>query len=201
MNSYNYRGRNRRWLGIPLKKEPAGRFDFRPSKLVQEACIFSDGVSSVQSRRNRVGLCASILPMVLAGILAFSLLGCRNRESALYSGKSQKTARDAYRAVNVHDGLQCGYRMRELSMQYILDSSNRIRLLPSGTLLGFHCENPNGVSIDLELASHQMDQGKIETRQFGTIRTDGSNLTAQAPQLFMTEDQIVRLKEFLRSRR
>ncbi|MGH9344266.1 MAG: hypothetical protein ACRD19_10945 [Terriglobia bacterium] len=166
---------------------------------MQKACTFSAGVLPAQVRRT--GLCSGRLPMVCAAILALSLSGCSKIESVLYSGRSQKTARDAYRAVTAEDGLQCGYTSRELSIQYVLDSGNRPRPLPSGTLLEFHCANPNGVFIDLELTSYQMDQGKIETRQFGTIRTDGSPFTEQVPQLYMTEDQIVRLKEFLRSKK
>ena len=139
------------------------------------------------------------LGVALVVLTTFS--GCTNKESVLYSGKSDKPTREAYRVVTAEDGLQCGYRTRELSIQYVLDSNDRPRPVPSGTLLGFHCANPNGVFIDVELASYQMDQGRIETKQFGTIRTDGTNFTAQALRFYMTEDQIVRLKEFLRSRK
>jgi hypothetical protein len=85
-------------------------------------------------------------------------------------------------------------------MEYRFDFSNRVAPVPSGTLLGFYCGTPGGVAINLELASILLDKGRIETRQFGTIRTDGSGLTAQDVQFYMTEDQIVRLKKFLMKR-
>jgi hypothetical protein len=172
---------------------------------MQEACTSSDGILLAQARRNRAGLRASILPMALAGVLALSLSlsGCSKTESVLYSGESQKTAKDAYRAVTAEDGLRCGYRISgEHSGEYILDSSSdRMHLVLSGTLLGFQCANPNGVFVDLDLASYKMNQGNIETKQFGTIRTDGASYAAQPLQVYMTEDQIVRIKEFVRSRR
>jgi hypothetical protein len=174
-----------------------------------ETCTPSAGIFPVQARRSRAKPCASILPMVLAGVLALSFSGCRDRESVLYpgksqySGESQKAAKDAYRVVTAEDGLQCEYRRPVAhSDQFVLDSSSgRMHLVTSATLLGFLCANTNGVFIDLELASYHMNQGNIETKQFGTIRTDGASYATQPVQFYMTEDQIVRIKEFLRSKR
>jgi len=175
---------------------------------MQEACISGDGILPAQARRHRAGQCADMLSMVLAGILALSLSGCSNKESVLYSGKAEKPARDAFEQDGhpplenaAEYGLQCGYRMRRISEEEVWDGEAATpHMVPSGPLVDFQCANPNGVLIDLELASYQMNQGKIETKSFGTIRTQGSFLMPDHDpvQFYMTWDQIVRLREFLR---
>ena len=73
---------------------------------------------------------------------------------------------------------------------------DRPQPVPSGTLIKFQCTNSYGINRELELASYKMVHGMIETKQFGTIYVDGGPL--HEGHLYLTEDQILKIKEFLR---
>ena len=66
---------------------------------------------------------------------------------------------------------------------------------PTGELVSFECLDKNGNTVELELSSTKMIDGKIETKYFGTIlfKSEG----AASGTYYMTDSQIKKLKEFL----
>lgn len=130
-----------------------------------------------------------------------TLCGCKQKESVLFNGEGARPVSDGYREVLTVDDLTCGYRTSgEVTMQYQLDAAGAPRPFSSGTLDGLHCSTGGGPFVDIDLASTHIENGKIETKRFGTIRTDGSNLTAQPLRFLMTDDQIIRIRSFVKQK-
>lgn len=134
------------------------------------------------------GNCFSIM---LVAVLAFSVAGCNKSESVLHSYNPQNKKVSEARAVTAQDGLRCMFLANELSVTTVGD-----RNVGDGTLRGFQCENPSGTYTGVELASDKLSWGLIATKRFGTIRTE---IIPGGIRLYMTEDQITRLKEYLSS--
>lgn len=137
----------------------------------------------------------------IVALAAISIMtGCKGRTA------SDDTQSHAYRMVTSKDALECGYRTSEVSEEYSFDhvppqqvpsgTPDRPQPIPSGTLTEFHCVDSHGIDRPLELASYKMVHGTIETKRFGTIYVDGSFI--QGTHLYLTEDQIHGIKEFLR---
>lgn len=96
-------------------------------------------------------------------------------------------AEEKYRAVTQKDNLNCGARVA--SMEFSWDNKP-----PSGELIGFECLDKAGKTRKIELASTKMVEGKIKTKDFGTILMKSTGTTAT---YYMTESQIKKLKKFL----
>jgi len=136
---------------------------------------------------------------VFAGLIA--LCGCKQKESVLFNGEGPRPVSDGYREVFATDDLTCGYRTSgEVTMHYELGAAAKPHLLSSGTLDGLHCSTGGGPFVEIDLASMRMENGKIETKRFGTIRTDGSNMTAQPLRFLMTDDQITKIRNFVKQK-
>jgi hypothetical protein len=92
-----------------------------------------------------------------------------------------------YRALTPADGLVCGVRVAKINFSF--------GTAPSGELIAFECVNKGGVQVRLELASTKMVDGKIETKQFGTILM--ATTTGTSAEYRMTEAQIKAVKKYL----
>jgi hypothetical protein len=109
------------------------------------------------------------------------VLGC------LLMTSCEKKESQEYRALTKEDGLVCGARVE--SMEFSFGGP------PTGELASFECLDKNGKTVELELASKKMVDGKIETKQFGTILLKSEGPASGT--YYMTDGQIKKIREFL----
>ncbi|MFQ5750859.1 MAG: hypothetical protein ACE5HI_02585 [bacterium] len=95
--------------------------------------------------------------------------------------------KEEYRTLTKEDGLDCGARIA--SMEFSFGGE------PTGELVSFECLDKNGNTVQLELASKKMIDGKIETKDFGTILLKSARGASST--YYMTDRQIKKIKEFL----
>jgi hypothetical protein len=174
-------------LACRLKnRRPLGVY---PGRDFQSALLgFGSDTLDAMNRARYTETCLFVISVAIA------LTGCRAKTTSKELGPYGENSSE-YRKVTAADGLGCGYRTSEISSKYSLGEDNQIHLVSSGTLINFHCTDKLGIEEDLELASHKMVQGVIQTKQFGDIRVEGGPTESGA--MFMTADQIREMKSYL----
>ena len=135
--------------------------------------------------------------MTNIGIMFLLLVGCKSLVSTPILPSPTITpvpptpTPEEYRALTEADGLSCGARVA--SMEFIVAENGKTSL--NGELEGFECLNQEGKTVELVLSSKKLTDGKIETKEFGTILMEMQGFNSAT--YYMTDSQIMKIKEFL----
>jgi hypothetical protein len=165
-----------------------------PQDYVQAYRWASLGVSQASNPEEK-GAAAAARDAIAAKMTAAQIA----QAQAPTSPKAAK-AEEQYRAVTPEDNLTCAARVASMELSGFegllasLTPSGGQRGL-AGELKGFECADKEGKTKSIDLMSTKLVDGKIETKDFGTILMKSP--TGSSATYSMSESQINKLKKFL----
>jgi len=109
--------------------------------------------------------------------------------------KPRDVATDKYRAVSPDDNLDASFRTASLQSHFGIVDGQMVRL-DAGEIVDFSFIDKQGNPKKVALKSTLMVDGKVETRDFGTILVRGKSGLFSST-LWMTDTQIKKLKAYL----